>query len=162
MKPFFGVEYTNDNASYFLTGIYFEDNLGELLEGNKSKFLLNTYTLKIDCKHNQQKMLHPKNVLKLITELKHKIDTLNKSCINCKYILDENDIPKQGYNIVPDLPNPLPPQLNPQTMDPIGPEDLAPLFPMGLILQEVSDQSYIDIPEPVLDLYKLYLSLIHI
>ena len=49
----------------------------------------------------------------------------------------------------------LPPQLNPQTMDPIGPEDLAPLFPMGLILQEVSDQSYIDIPEPVLDLYAI-------
>lgn len=57
---------------------------------DKTKFLLNTYTLKIDCKHNQQKMLHPKNILKLITELKHKIDTLNKSCINCKYILDEN------------------------------------------------------------------------
>ena len=38
MKPFFGIEYTNDSATYFLTGIYFEDNLGELLEGNKSKF----------------------------------------------------------------------------------------------------------------------------
>ena len=50
-----------------------------------------------------------------------------------KYLLNENDIPKQWYNIVPDLPNPLPPQLNPQTMEPIGPEDLAPLFPMGLI-----------------------------
>ena len=58
-----------------------------------------------------------------------------------KFLLDEKDIPKQWYNIVPDLPNPLPPQLNPQTMDPIGPEDLAPLFPMGLILQEVSDQN---------------------
>ena len=43
-----------------------------------------------------------------------------------KYLLNENDIPKQWYNIVPDLPNPLPPQLNPQTMEPIGPEDLAP------------------------------------
>ena len=73
-----------------------------------------------------------------------------------KYLLNENDIPKQWYNIVPDLPNPLPPQLNPQTMEPIGPEDLAPLFPMGLILQEVSDQNYIDIPEPVLELYKIY------
>ena len=85
-----------------------------------------------------------------------------------KYLLNESDIPKQWYNIVPDLPNPLPPQLNPQTMEPIGPEDLAPLFPMGLILQEVSDQNYIDIPEPVLELYKIYrpspmyLSLIHI
>ena len=38
LKPFFGVEYTNDSASYFLTGIYFEDNLGELFEGNKSKY----------------------------------------------------------------------------------------------------------------------------
>jgi tryptophan synthase beta chain len=46
--------------------------------------------------------------------------------------------------------------LNPQTMEPIGPEDLAPLFPMGLILQEVSQDSFIDIPKPVLDLYKLY------
>ena len=73
-----------------------------------------------------------------------------------KYLLNESDIPKQWYNIVPDLPNPLPPQLNPQTMEPIGPEDLAPLFPMGLILQEVSDQNYIDIPEPVLELYKIY------
>ena len=73
-----------------------------------------------------------------------------------KYLLNEDDLPKQWYNIVPDLPNPLPPQLNPQTMEPIGPEDLAPLFPMGLILQEVSDQNYIDIPEPVLELYKLY------
>ncbi len=50
----------------------------------------------------------------------------------------------------------LPPPLNPQTMEPIGPEDLAPLFPMGLILQEVSQDSFIDIPKPVLDLYKLY------
>ena len=73
-----------------------------------------------------------------------------------KYLLNESDIPKQWYNIVPDLPNPLPPQLNPQTMEPIGPEDLAPLFPMGLILQEVSDQNYIDIPAPVLELYKIY------
>tara|TARA_Y200000002_G_scaffold331407_1_gene296580 strand:- start:72 stop:602 length:531 start_codon:yes stop_codon:yes gene_type:complete len=40
LKPFFGVEFTNDSASYFLTGIYFEDNLGELFEGNKSKFFL--------------------------------------------------------------------------------------------------------------------------
>ena len=73
-----------------------------------------------------------------------------------KYLLNEKDIPKQWYNIVPELPNPLPPQLNPKTMEPIGPEDLLPLFPMGLILQEVSEESYIDIPEPVLELYKLY------
>ena len=73
-----------------------------------------------------------------------------------KFLLNENEMPKQWYNIIPDLPNPLPPPLSPQTMEPIGPEDLAPLFPMGLILQEVSQDSYIDIPQPVLDLYKLY------
>ena len=73
-----------------------------------------------------------------------------------KYLLSESDMPTQWYNIIPDLPNPLPPPLNPQTMEPIGPEDLAPLFPMGLIMQEVSQDSFIDIPEPILDLYKLY------
>ena len=65
-------------------------------------------------------------------------------------------MPKEWYNIIPDLPILLPPPLSPQTMEPIGPEDLAPLFPMGLILQEVSQDSYIGIPQPVLDLYKLY------
>ena len=73
-----------------------------------------------------------------------------------KYLLSEAEMPTQWYNIIPDLPNPLPPPLNPQTMEPIGPEDLAPLFPMGLIMQEVSQDSFIDIPDPILDLYKLY------
>jgi|TARA_B110000495_G_scaffold4261_1_gene3175 tryptophan synthase beta chain len=73
-----------------------------------------------------------------------------------KFLLKENDMPKEWYNIIPDLPILLPPPLSPQTMEPIGPEDLAPLFPMGLILQEVSQDSYIGIPQPVLDLYKLY------
>lgn len=73
-----------------------------------------------------------------------------------KYLLSESEMPTQWYNIIPDLPNPLPPPLNPQTMEPIGPEDLAPLFPMGLIMQEVSEDSFIDIPDPILDLYKLY------
>jgi len=73
-----------------------------------------------------------------------------------KYLLSESEMPRQWYNIIPDLPNPLPPPLNPQTMEPIGPEDLAPLFPMGLIMQEVSQDSFIDIPDPILDLYKLY------
>jgi tryptophan synthase beta chain len=73
-----------------------------------------------------------------------------------KYLLSESEMPTQWYNIIPDLPNPLPPPLNPQTMEPIGPEDLAPLFPMGLIMQEVSQDSLIDIPDPILDLYKLY------
>ena len=73
-----------------------------------------------------------------------------------KYLLSELEMPTQWYNIIPNLPNPLPPPLNPQTMEPIGPEDLAPLFPMGLIMQEVSQDSFIDIPDPILDLYKLY------
>ena len=85
-----------------------------------------------------------------------------------KYLLNENEMPTQWYNIVPELPFELAPPLSPQTKEPIGPEDLAPLFPMGLILQEVSTDSYIDIPEKVLELYRLYrpsplfLSLIHI
>ena len=72
-----------------------------------------------------------------------------------KYLLDESDMPTRWYNIIPDLPAPPPPPLHPGTKEPVGPEDLAPLFPMALILQEVSTESYIDIPEPVLDIYRL-------
>ncbi|MCP4968631.1 MAG: TrpB-like pyridoxal phosphate-dependent enzyme [bacterium] len=71
-----------------------------------------------------------------------------------KYILDEAEMPTQWYNIVPDLPAPPPPPLHPGTHEPVGPEDLAPLFPMALILQEVSSDSYIDIPGEVLDVYR--------
>ncbi len=73
-----------------------------------------------------------------------------------KVTLDESEIPTQWYNIIPDLPAPPPPPLHPATREPIGPEDLAPLFPMDLILQEVSQESYIDIPGEVLDVYKLW------
>lgn len=73
-----------------------------------------------------------------------------------KYLLDESDMPTRWYNIIPDLPAPPPPPLHPGTKEPVGPEDLAPLFPMALILQEVSTDSYIDIPEPVLDIYRLW------
>jgi tryptophan synthase beta chain len=65
-------------------------------------------------------------------------------------------MPTRWYNIIPDLPAPPPPPLHPGTKEPVGPEDLAPLFPMALILQEVSTESYIDIPEPVLDIYRLW------
>jgi tryptophan synthase beta chain len=71
-----------------------------------------------------------------------------------KYVLDESEMPTQWYNIVPDLPEPPPPPLHPGTHEPVGPEDLAPLFPMALILQEVSSDSYIDIPGEVLDVYR--------
>lgn len=71
-----------------------------------------------------------------------------------KYVLTEDQMPTAWYNIIPDLPAPPPPPLHPGRMDPVGPEDLAPLFPMDLILQEVSTDSYIDIPGGVLDVYR--------
>ena len=71
-----------------------------------------------------------------------------------KYVLDESRIPKVWYNLVADLPKPLPPVLHPGTGKPIGPDDLAPLFPMALILQEVSTAREIEIPEPVRDIYR--------
>jgi len=73
-----------------------------------------------------------------------------------KYLLDESEMPTRWYNIVPDLPAPPPPPLHPGTQQPVGPDDLAPLFPMDLILQEVSTDSYIDIPEDVQDVYRLW------
>lgn len=73
-----------------------------------------------------------------------------------KFILDEDDIPTQWYNIQADLPEPLPPVLHPGTGKPIGPDDLAPLFPMGLIMQEVSTERWIDIPDEVRDIYRLW------
>jgi tryptophan synthase beta chain len=71
-------------------------------------------------------------------------------------LLDESEMPTQWYNVIPDLPSPPPPPLHPGTHEPIGPDDLAPLFPMALIGQEVSAESYIDIPGPVLDVYRLW------
>jgi len=71
-----------------------------------------------------------------------------------KYILDETRIPKVWYNLAADLPKPLPPVLHPGTGKPIGPDDLAPLFPMSLILQEVSAEREIEIPEPVRQIYR--------
>jgi tryptophan synthase beta chain len=73
-----------------------------------------------------------------------------------KFILPEDRIPKAWYNIAADLPTPVPPPLHPGTGKPIGPDDLAPLFPMGLILQEVSTAREIEIPEPVREAYALY------
>jgi tryptophan synthase beta chain len=73
-----------------------------------------------------------------------------------KILLPESEIPKQWYNVLPDLPQPVPPPLHPGTHQPIGPEALTAIFPMGLIEQEVSPKTWIDIPEPVLDIYRLY------
>ena len=71
-----------------------------------------------------------------------------------KYLLDEERIPRAWYNVQADLPAPLPPVLRPGTGEPVGPDDLAPLFPMALIAQEVSTEREIDIPEPVRDIYR--------
>lgn len=71
-----------------------------------------------------------------------------------KYVLSENDLPKAWYNIAADLPSPAPAVLHPGTGKPIGPEDLAPLFPMSLIQQEVSTERDIEIPGPVRDIYR--------
>jgi len=73
-----------------------------------------------------------------------------------KIILDENDIPKKWYNILPDMPTPLSPPLSPATNEPIGPEDLSPLFPMELIKQEVSQDRFIAIPDEIRDIYALW------
>ncbi|MCK4451814.1 MAG: TrpB-like pyridoxal phosphate-dependent enzyme, partial [Anaerolineae bacterium] len=73
-----------------------------------------------------------------------------------KIILSEKEIPTQWYNIQADLPKPLPPVIHPATGQPITPDDLAPLFPMALIMQEVSQERWIDIPEEVRDIYKLW------
>lgn len=73
-----------------------------------------------------------------------------------KYVLQESDIPTRWYNIAADLSTPPPPPLHPATHEPIGPEALAPLFPMELIKQEVSQERYIDIPDEVREAYRLW------
>lgn len=73
-----------------------------------------------------------------------------------KILLNESDIPTHWYNIVADMPNkPLPP-LNPKTREPAGPDDLSPIFPMGLIEQEMSAERYIEIPDDVREIYKIW------
>ena len=73
-----------------------------------------------------------------------------------KILLDESELPTHWYNIIPDLPAPPPPVLHPGTLEPVGPADLAPLFPMDLILQEVSQESYVEIPEEIREIYRLW------
>ena len=73
-----------------------------------------------------------------------------------KITLNDSEIPKQWYNIAADMPGTSAPPLHPGTHKPIGPDDLQPLFPMGLILQEVSQERFIDIPEEVLEILKIW------
>jgi tryptophan synthase beta chain len=73
-----------------------------------------------------------------------------------KINLSESELPQEWYNIIPDLPAPLPPYLHPATGDPVTPQDLAPIFPMELIMQEVSPERWIPIPDEVQRIYKLW------
>jgi len=73
-----------------------------------------------------------------------------------KIYLPEREIPKKWYNILPDLPRALKPAISPMTGKPATPEELLAIFPMGVIEQEVSDQRWIDIPEEVLDFYRIW------
>ena len=73
-----------------------------------------------------------------------------------KFLLAESELPRRWYNVRADMPNPMQPILHPGTGRPVGPDDLAPLFPMELILQEVSEDAEVAIPEEVLDIYRLW------
>ena len=73
-----------------------------------------------------------------------------------KTILSEDSIPENYYNIAADLVEPLSPVLHPGTKEPVGPDDLSPMFPMELIGQEVSQDRYITIPDEIRDIYRLY------
>jgi tryptophan synthase beta chain len=75
---------------------------------------------------------------------------------NYKIHLSEAEMPQEWYNIQPDLPRPLPPYLHPATGQPVGPQDLAPIFPLELIMQEVSQERYIPIPDEVRRIYQLW------
>jgi tryptophan synthase beta chain len=73
-----------------------------------------------------------------------------------RIVLDESEQPTRWYNLIHDLPTPPPAVLHPGTLQPVGPDDLAPLFPMALIMQEVTADQYVDIPGAVLDVYRLW------
>jgi tryptophan synthase beta chain len=73
-----------------------------------------------------------------------------------KVLLSEEDIPERWYNILPDLPEPPAPYLHPVTLQPLGPADLAPIFPQAIIAQEVSQERWIEIPDQVRDIYRIW------
>ena len=73
-----------------------------------------------------------------------------------KILLPEDRIPKYWYNVIPDMPGPLAPVIHPGTMQPVKPEDLLPIFPMPLIEQEISQQRWIEIPEPVREIFRIW------
>jgi len=73
-----------------------------------------------------------------------------------KIMLPEDRIPKQWYNIIPDMPGPMAPVISPRTMQPVTPDEMLAIFPMALIEQEMSPQRWIDIPDPVREIYRLW------
>ena len=73
-----------------------------------------------------------------------------------KILLPEDQIPRQWYNIIPDMPGPLAPVISPRTMQPVTPEEMLAIFPMSLIEQEMSPQRWIDIPDEVREIYQLW------
>ncbi len=77
---------------------------------------------------------------------------MERTCV----VLNSNDMPRSWYNLMADIPNPPPPPLHPGTLQPLGPADLAPLFPTSLIEQEVSAEPDITIPDPVLDILTMW------
>ena len=91
-----------------------------------------------------------------MSKISRLLKTLKGVTVNRQIILNERDIPKQWYNVQADLPNPVPPPLNPATGQPITPDMLAPVFPMNLIEQEVSTERWIDIPDEVLEKYLIW------
>ncbi len=76
--------------------------------------------------------------------------------MNTKILLNEDQIPRQWYNIIPDMPGPLAPVINPRTLQPVTPDDMLAIFPMSLIEQEMSNQRWIDIPDDVRNIYRLW------
>ncbi len=76
--------------------------------------------------------------------------------MNTKILLSEDQIPRQWYNIIPDMPGPLEPVISPQTLKPVTPEEMLAIFPMSLIEQEMSPNRWIDIPDEVREIYKLW------
>jgi tryptophan synthase beta chain len=82
--------------------------------------------------------------------------TGSRTADQTKFLLDESELPRQWYNVRADMPTPLQPVLRPGTGEPVGPDDLAPLFPMSLILQEVSEERFVPIPDEVLAMYRLW------
>jgi tryptophan synthase beta chain len=73
-----------------------------------------------------------------------------------KFLLSENQIPTHWYNVIPDLPGPMAPVIHPGTKQPVTPDDLLPLFPMGLIEQEMSPERWVKIPDEVREIYKIW------